>query len=717
MISIVPDFFGTLLACVLFILVFVSPGYILGWALNIFGFRNLPRIIAHFFAIILSNAVLPIVVYLSYKYISGIFIIAVILVLGAAYLGIQTFSFLQHRNNNSADPLDEGSQYKSSLFTFLGIWVIFSTILIIDLQIGNRLYFTTVSYDYSTRIAVVDAISRTGVPPINPGYYPNHPAELTYLYYYWYILVSIVDQLGGTIVNARQAMTAGASWAGISLIAITTVYLHYRSEDENKSLASALIGTRLLFVSGLDFIPVMILFVWSRYALGMSIFNGRIEGWNMPIMSWLHAVTWVPNHVSAAIACLTAMIFFLLTVDKKGEQKLLASMLSGLAFASALGTSVWITLTFAVAWIIWAGIFALRRVDKYLFWNMVLAGAIGVLLSVPFIAGLTTEGNTGGNHIVELYVRPFYLLSALFDDLPGVLHNLFNLLLLPANYLMELGFFFLVGIYWLGNYKKLGLQKQHYYIAEAILLGVVVLLLSFFRSSVIFINDLGIRAWLLGQFVLLIWSTDLIKPWVRGVPIGISSIFKTLPAIFRGENIARSFLIIGLMTTFLEAVATRTWPMLVDLNIAGFPNDLSSDTNLGNRTYAGKLAYEFIDRHIGNDIVIQNNPYSVQDRPSGLYSTGQMAISDRTDYGVPSSVFQSMQKDIGIIFKQSYSNWDGIDQICKKHSIDVIVVNDTDQLWESLNVLKTFRAPLYWNSYYEVFACGDYSLGAMIGSP
>ncbi|HEU0297726.1 MAG TPA: hypothetical protein VFR47_33595, partial [Anaerolineales bacterium] len=242
-----------------------------------------------------------------------------------------------------------------------------------------------------------------------------------------------------------------------------------------------------------------------------------------------------------------------------------------------------------------------------------------------------------------------------------------------------------------------------------ILLGVVIVLLSFFRSSIIFINDWGIRGWLLGQFVLLIWCTDLFKPVSSASSTAIGSIFKTLPAIFRKGNIARSLLIIGIMTTCLEAVATRTWPMLVDLNVAGFPNDLSPDINLGSRTHSGKLAYDFIDRRIGHDIVIQNNPYSVQDRPSGLYSSGQMAISDRTDYGISSSIFLSMQKGIGVVFEQNYSNWDGIDQICNRYSIDVIVINDTDRLWQSLSTLSTLRLPLYTNQYYAVFACGDYS--------
>ena len=103
--------------------------------------------------------------------------------------------------------------------------------LLVDIQIGTKLYFANVSYDYTTRIAVINAISRTGVPPINPSYFPGHPEKLTYLYYYWYILPSIIDLIGGRFVNSRQAMTAGTIWGGICLMAIIALYLHLRNRE------------------------------------------------------------------------------------------------------------------------------------------------------------------------------------------------------------------------------------------------------------------------------------------------------------------------------------------------------------------------------------------------------------------------------------------------------------------------------------------------------
>ena len=89
---------------------------------------------------------------------------------------------------------------------------------LVDIQLGNRLYYTVVSLDYTTRAALIDAITRTGAPPINPSYYPGHPEPLTFLYYFWYILGSLIDQPGGKWVDSRAALFASVCWCGLGLM-------------------------------------------------------------------------------------------------------------------------------------------------------------------------------------------------------------------------------------------------------------------------------------------------------------------------------------------------------------------------------------------------------------------------------------------------------------------------------------------------------------------
>jgi hypothetical protein len=224
------------------------------------------------------------------------------------------------------------------------------------------------------------------------------------------------------------------------------------------------------------------------------------------------------------------------------------------------------------------------------------------------------------------------------------------------------------------------------------------------HSTLIQTNILGIRPWLLGQFVLLIWATDVIQGWLGNNPPSLSSFFKVIGYKPRIGRIIQILLLIGLLTTALEAFSTRMWPILVDWNIAGFPNDLSPDRNLGDRTYNARLAYDFVN-NLPTNTVAQYNPDVVLDRPSGLYGTVQFAISDRTNYGVPQDIYETIKSGISNIFERENS-WASIDQSCNDYFINTLVVYDLDPLWKQLPTLEGERKALYQNGYYAIFHCG-----------
>ncbi len=148
------------------------------------------------------------------------------------------------------------------------------------------------------------------------------------------------------------------------------------------------------------------------------------------------------------------------------------------------------------------------------------------------------------------------------------------------------------------------------------------------------------------------------------------------------------------------------FPILVDWNVAGFPNNLSPDTNFGARNYDAKLAYDYINAHLSPNEIIQYNPNIYLDRPSGLYGERQIAISDLTAYGIPETTFQTMQKDVATIFEFD-TTWEEIDKKCAQYSIDALVINDLDPLWQRLPELQMQRNSLYQNQYYSVIACGN----------
>ena len=702
----IQDFLGSILALLLFPFVMLIPGYVFGWALNLFEFKSRTRLIRYLIGVVLSNAVLPITAFLIYRFSSGQFVLACLFLLTGIYIYIDIIPLIHRGLSGFQAGVFRFTNSNRTALLFAIFWVILSLVLLLDLQIGNKLYFPTVAYDTTSRIAIINAISRTGIPPINPGYFPGHPQQLTYLYYYWYIPESLVDQLGGTFINSRQAMLAGIIWTGLCLMATIALYLRLRNQSTKNHWSRPLIGIQLLLVSGVDIIPVVILAVSARQIIGRMMFDGQIESWNMPIVSWLNAVTWVPNHVAAVAQCITAMLAILSVFKDSTRQRMAAGVLAAVAFASALGTSVWVTLVFAIVWVIWAFSLVKSKNGGVLFWVVVISGLFGAVLSIPFISGLLKSGGTSAeNFPIEIYVRPFILTTLL---IPEKLQPVTNLIFLPLNYFMELGFFFVIGIYWIRHRRIYENQNRPFLTVEVILLTTIVIILSFAHSTIIETNILGIRPWLLGQFVLLVWATDVIQGWLYENPPTFTSFFKVSANQPRIGHMVQLLLLIGLLTTGLEAFSTRVWPMLVDWNIAGFPNDLSPDRNLGVRTFNARLAYDFVNE-LPKTAVVQYNPNIVLDRPSGLYGTVQFAISDRTMYGVPQNIYKEMKTGISDIFEKE-NTWESIDLTCIKFYINTLVINDLDPLWNYLPILENERKPLYQNKYYAILECGHKSL-------
>jgi len=425
-------------------------------------------------------------------------------------------------------------------------------------------------------------------------------------------------------------------------------------------------------------------------------------------MSWLNAIAWVPHHIAGALSCLTALMVFQFAINKDKRQLPLAAIVSGIAFASAVGLSFWTMFVFAFFWVLWIIVLFLKKADSKVLWMMIIAAILGLILVAPFLIGIMQSGNSSGEGLVpvKLYVRPF-VINKFISFLPQWIVNIINFLFLPINYLFELGFYFAIAILWFQE-RKAEWRDNPYFVAEVLLIITVVLLLSFIRSTIIVINDLGIRGWLFGQFVLVIWAVDVLEKQTKKYKILSPAMFN----LFKGSRwlgaVMYLMLAAGLFTTSLEVISIRLWPILIDLGVAGFPTGLSLDNQLGRRTYDARLAYQFIAESVPEDIIVQYNPIIFLDRPSGLYGNHQMALADYTAYGIAIEEFQSRVEKISAIFQEdNYSDWSEIDKLCHQYYVDVLVFNDTDPIWQNMDILIPQRTALYKNQFYAVFSCGN----------
>ncbi|MBV6396467.1 MAG: hypothetical protein HFACDABA_02065 [Anaerolineales bacterium] len=700
------DILSSALAFALFPLVIVIPGYVSGWVFDLFDFRKRQPLVRFVLALVLSIAISPILFFLTYRLISGAFTLFLILVFLIAFMGIILRSPKWAGAGLPAKAASRLQGVRRAGIILGGVWAIFVILYLADWQFGDKLYYTVITYDYTTRVSVIDAITRTGVPPVNPSFYPGHPSQLTYLYYFWYVMCSLVDQIGGTWVSARTALTASAAWCGLALMAAIALYFRQRkSQGSLKTWKQSLIGIGCLLISGLDIIPVAI--YTAHYTFRWMW--GDIEQWNEQITAWIGSVLWVPLHVSSLIACIAGLLLFLHARERKGAMKAASIVIAGISFASAFGLSVFVTLVFVIFWTIWMMTQFFKREERRRAWLMLIPGIVAAVVILPFLVDLFQGAGAsgGGGFPFTVGVRKFPPLPHFFTGTSAWLRPLALLVALPINYLMELGFFLVAGLVWLQVARQDAKIRGIFFEVELLLLATAAFLATFIQSKVIASNDFGWRSWLAGQFILLIWSAETLEYFFLRKASNALQAGRHIVSSLRLKKILIFFIVIGMLTTLSDLVLLRIWPMMSDAGMAGFPNMLSRDNRLGERALAAREMYEYLDGYLPQDSMVQFNPEIFLDRPAGLYRMRQAFISTHTLYGVSEEQSQPLFEAAGQLFEsENAADWRMLDRICKANQISTLIFSDYDPVWKSRETLKAQRDPLFENGFFAAFACG-----------
>jgi hypothetical protein len=335
---------------------------------------------------------------------------------------------------------------------------------------------------------------------------------------------------------------------------------------------------------------------------------------------------------------------------------------------------------------------------------MALVGAVALIAAAPFLIDLLRGGSGAGiaTFPVIIFVRPFVPLLPYVERYPALLQDLAYLLFLPVSYLLELGFFFVAALFWAQQHAGGRWKQDQFHAAEVILLCVTVVIASFVRATVINSNDFGWRAWLPGQFVLLVWGTDIIR---RYFPAGLVHTAFEYPRTQRLALELRALLVIGLLTSVADVVLLRTWPMIEDAGVSAALLHQPPGAQQGPRTLAARQAYDYLNASTPPDIVIEPDPVNLLDQPAGLYSERQIALSGHTAYGVRIDDLIAESLLVTKVFE--LDSWPQINAACTHYSIELLVVNDQDPLWKRLPELSVERKPIYQNGYYALLPCGS----------
>ena len=688
----VVDTLGILKAFLALLPFMIAPGYVAGWALNLFEFRQRRPILRLILAAPLSIAICPMLSYLLARFLEpGLWVF---------YIGVFAACALllaQEAWRTKLGPVStrQFSKYTWVAMGLLTLWGVGAIASMVDLQIGDRLYPPIVAYDHSVRTALTVAIARH-VPPTNP-FFANAAVPLRY-HYLWLLFCSLPMKIFH--LAPRCVVYSGVIWCGVGLICTIALGLKFLVRVQTDIERKTLLAVGLLCVTGLDILPVFC------FRSAVHVWLADMEWWNEPqITSWVGSLLWVPHHVAALIACFIGFLLLRHQADVHRGWATVPVIVAGLAFASAAGMSVYVTFTFVVAIALWL-LALIARKDWLEAAMFVSAGVVSLLWALSYLSGL--RGPAGGAAFVDFALRPFPFGVLIAQQIGVPIRTQFALTLanaafLPINYALELGFFLAVGDLRLRQLVRRGVAASTNELAAWTLVGTSFLIGTFLRSSTLTSNDLGWRCFLPAQLILLLWGATMVHDWWFH-----PSSQAPQPVLNRTVRGAlATMLILGVLGTAYQVFMLRLYPVLLDRGMIAGQGWVAPNRQFGKRAYALRSAYEVLDAQLPSSAVLQSNPATEDLILHMLYSAHDAAAGDGecgTDFGGDDRVCALRLRKLARLFE--LPDGSNLDATCQEYGIDAVIVDDSDRVWREPSSWIWSRDPLVANDYARAFRCG-----------
>lgn len=281
---------------------------------------------------------------------------------------------------------------------------------------GDAVHLADPIFDHS-KIAIIDAMMRQGLPPVDPVFSePGGAGRLVYYYLWHFSAAQLALPLGASGWEADIGLSWFTAFASLSLMMALATWLSRRS-------AAAIWVVALAAATSL------------RAALGWLFGSYEL----MPFLKyptgfagWLFQAAWVPQHLMAA-SCVVLSMLLIARCTGRPSLLLLASLV--LATAAGFQSSTYVGgVTFALAALAAAPVLllAVERGRRLRFVAlMALAALLAAVLVAPFV--IDQVAMTVARHDpTPIAIRPFPVLGELFPE------PLRRILDLPAYWLIEL---------------------------------------------------------------------------------------------------------------------------------------------------------------------------------------------------------------------------------------------------------------------------------------
>ncbi|HEY1979517.1 MAG TPA: hypothetical protein VGH13_05485 [Xanthobacteraceae bacterium] len=507
-------------------------------------------------------------------------------------------------------------------------------------------YLADPIFDHA-KVALIDAMTRQGLPPVDPVFGEfGAPGRLAY-YYLWHFSaaeLSLPLRISGW--EADIALTWFTAFASLTLMMGIAVWLGRRSY-------AALI------------VVVLAAGASMRGMLNWLCHTGNLEPFLTPptgLAGWLFQSSWAPQHLMAASCIVTAMLLVAYYAQRQDMARLLTL---ALVAAAGFGSSAYVGgITFAIAALtaspfLFAGVMPARRLRFIA--GLAAAAVLAICLAAPFIrdqlAAVAVRG--GGSPIV---LHPFEVLG---DLLPQPWRRVLDV---PAYWLILLPIEF-PAIYIAGTISLVALRHslrpgpEKLALVALTALAVAGLCIPWLLVGTLGDNnDLGLRAILPAIMVLIV-----------GTAIGLTALPRRgwiLAAVLGG-------LILGLPDTI--------W--LARSNLFGRP---VPDGQIFARS---PELWAAVRRYTPPTARVANNPLYLQDLTPWPANMSWALISDRSSCfagremalafaPLPAERREAINAQFLRVFAGQGAP-DDVDDMAKKFACEVVVVVPQDGAWSN----------------------------------
>jgi len=558
----------------------------------------------------------------------------------------------------------------------LMLWVVLVGYAFWDFDWAGRLYSSIISIDMVKHAATIQAIVDTGAPPIDPFFARATPSGY---YYFFYTLGALVERLGFGFVDARAAFSGMTVWAGTALFALAAELVTrsgYKGTADIQRLRPILIA--LLLVSGLDILPICLMGAAGIWAPTLGV-------WNEEVTPWLLSLLWVPHHVTALIAIWAGLLALDAEITPDGHDRAawrlsISLIYAALAFVSALGSSIWVTLAGVFTVTLWLAVLLWERR-----WRSVAiilgAGLLAVLLAAPHLHDLIMD-RQDRQFPIAFTIRAFKM----FDILVKArwLKAVGRTVLLPLNYGLEFGVMALGAVLFLVRAKADELWREASGVARLLILSAISgLILGTFLKSTIIYNDLGWRVMLLPQATFLVWTCLAQRRWIDRQ--GFKSLGDTM------ITMAWCFLLlVGYLTTLYGLFGLRFFGLLKP------PGSLTSSTTDPATHRQLRDAYGWLAQHTPPSEVVQQQPGPHRVLDFGLYGHNRVGVGDNQAmlFGASGPAVKTRISVLTPIFTSAMPAAEAAAR-ARSQGVDILIAKASDPAWAARGSWVWATAPVY----------------------